>query len=431
MAESEFVYGIDDRPPLRYAVLYGLQWAVIIFPALIIVATLCGDALHLGAKHRVHFLQLTLLTSGIVTVIQSLWGHRYPLLDGPATALLLTFLVMVPQGLPVIQGGLILGGALLILLVLLRQLDRVLTLTTPNVVGVILMLIAFTILPYLTRTMTGANDSNPAGNVPVFLVSLGLVVGMAALGCRLKGLWKTVALLVGIILGSAVFALMGHLMWRDFFAAAWVDLPHAYTSPYPEFHWPALLAFAAAYLAVIVNNLGSIQGVAAITDTSRLRAGFSRGILINGIAGVCCGLLGIVGTVSYSMSPGVILANRVASRFAVAGCGVILVLAAFIPKLAGLLALAPAPVVGAALCVAMGGQIGAGLSIVAEKKMSSRDYMVVGIPVLIGTLISFLPKEFLASTPSMARVFLGNGLVVGIFMVMLLEHVVLREGKKA
>src|SRR4030042_7115504 len=90
------------------------------------------------------------------------------------------------------------------------------------------------------------------------------------------------------------------------------------------------------------------------------------------------------------MSPGVILVNRVASRFAIAYCGVILVVAAFIPKLAALLALVPSPVVGAALCVAMGGQVGVGIAMVASKKMTSRDYFVVGIPLLLGHLVGFL-----------------------------------------
>ena len=72
--------------------------------------------------------------------------------------------------------------------------------------------------------------------------------------------------------------------------------------------------------------------------------------------------------VSYSMSPGVILATRVSSRYATAACGVILIIAAFVPKLAALLSLIPAPVVGAALFVAMGVQVGAGLGIVAAGK---------------------------------------------------------------
>jgi uracil permease len=428
MAESRYIYDIDENPPLRYAVVYGLQWTVIMFPALIIVVNLAGGALGLDIGGKVRFLQLTLLASGIFTFAQSLWGHRYPLIDGPATALLLTFLVAAPQGLDVIQGGEILGGAMLVGVALTGALNKALRLITPNVVGVILMLIAFTLLPYLTQTMSGANPAHPEGEALVLSVSLFLVVGMAALAYRLKGFLKTIALLIGIVIGTGLFYLMGRMEGREVLTAAWVSTPGRIVGLAPSFYWPAVAAFAAAYLAVIVNSLGSIQGVASITTSDRISPAIRRGVLLNGVAGALCGLFGIVGLVTYSLGPGVILANRVASRFAVTHCGVILVVAAFVPKLAALLAVIPAPVVGAALCVAMGGQVGAGLAIITEKGLTNRDYFVVGLPVIIGTIIGYLPKDLLAPLPTAVQVFFGNGLIAGIFLVLLLEHAVLRNG---
>jgi uracil permease len=152
---------------------------------------------------------------------------------------------------------------------------------------------------------------------------------------------------------------------------------------------------------------------------------------LNGLGGIGCGLLGLVGLVSYSMSPGVILANRVASRFAVAWCGAILIVAAFVPKLAAALALVPPPVVGAALCSAMGAQVGAGLAVVTSGMPSIRDYFVVGLPLLIGTMVSFLPEPFMAVVNPSIRIFLGNGLIVGIFLVLILEHLVMRKRRES
>jgi uracil permease len=178
---------------------------------------------------------------------------------------------------------------------------------------------------------------------------------------------------------------------------------------------------------VIVNTLGSLQGIAAITDKERLPKATQRGILINGIAGVSCGVLGVVGTVSYSMGPGVILVNRVASRYAVTYCGAILLVATFLPKLAALLALVPEPVVGAALCVGLGGQVGVGISTVASQELQSRDYFVVGLPVLLGTLVGFLPQGLVDALPGWIQLFVANSLITGITLVLVLEHVLLRK----
>jgi xanthine/uracil permease len=426
---SDYLYALDDRLPLWSGLLYGLQWAAIMFPSLIIAAALAGQALGLDPQAQVRFLQLTLFVSGAFSMLQTLWGHRYPLLEGPATALLLTFIALASQGVQVIQGGLILGGLLLVVIGLLRGLDQMIRFFTPNVVGVILLLIAFTLLPHLMPHVIGADGAHPAGQVTVFGWSIMLVLVIAALSRWLQGFWQTLAMFLGVVVGTLLFAMLGRLDWQGVLAAPWVASPARWMPALPHFNWPAMLAFALAYLAVIVNSLGSIQGIANITDLKRLPASLNRGILVNGLAGVCCGLAGIVGTVSYSMSPGVVLVSRVASRFGITFCGGILVVAAFVPKLAALLALVPAPVVGAALCVGLGGQVGAGLAIITahQRKLTGRDYLVVGVPVIVGTMVSILPHGFLAALPAAGQVFVGNGLIVGIVLVLSLEHLLLRQ----
>lgn len=429
MKPESYVYGTDERLPVHRGILYGLQWAFIAFPGVIIAASLCGKALDLESAERIRFLQLSLLTTGMFTFVQTLWGHRYPLIEGPSTALILTFILLVPFGLPAIQGGTIIGGILLVLLVLSKQLRRIIRLFTPNVVGVILMLIAFGLLAPLLTFIIGVSDAYPQGEALIMVVSLGLILFIATLSYHLKGFWKTISILCGMILGALVFLLLGRLDWEHAATAAWISVPTGWFESSPTLYWPAVFAFACAYLAVVVNSLGSLQGVAAITDEERLPAGITKGIFVNGISGIVCGLLGVVGTVSYSVSPGVILVNRVASRFALTYCSIILLLAVFLPKLSALLAIIPLPVVGSTLCVAMGGQVGAGIAVIAAQGITSRDYFVVGLPVLVGTLVGFFPSGLFETLPGFFPVFLGNSLIVGIVMVLLLEHVLWREKK--
>ena len=433
MDSPDYLYRIDERPPFWRGILYGLQWAAIMFPSLLIVANLCSGALGFVPGAEIRFLQWSLLISGAFCAVQSLWGHRYPLLDGPATALLLTFIALAPHGIAAIQGGLIFGGLLLVGISLTRVLPRLTRIFTPNVVGVILLLIAFTLLPHLVPRLIGVDPVHPYGQYAIFTISVALVLLIATLSRWLSGFWQTLAMFLGIVLGTLLFGLMGRLDWQSVGAARWVAVPDQWMPALPVFYWPALLAFALAYLAVVVNSLGSIQGIAGITDLKRLPTALNRGILVNGLAGICCGLVGIVGLVSYSMSPGVVLISRVASRFTIAFCGVILMLAALLPKLAALLAIVPAPVVGAALCVGLGGQVGAGLQIITAggRGLSGRDYLVVGLPVILGAVIGILPPPFLADLPTGLQVLLGNGLIVGIVLVLPLEHLLLRESKKS
>jgi len=427
MPKESYIYDLDDRLPVPNGILYGLQWAVVTFPFAIISATICGAALNLSPAANIRFLQLTIFTTGLFSFLQTLVGHRYPLVEGPSTAVILTFILLVPFGLPAVQGGMIIGGLLLIVLVLTKQLEKVIKLFTPNVVGVIVMLIAFGLLPSIIRFITGVSRTNPQGEALSTLISLGLIIFIATLSYWLKGFWKTISTLIGMTVGTLVFFFLGRLNGHDLLTASWVSFSTRWFESIPAFYWPAALAMGCSYLAVIVNSLGSLQGIAAITDKERLPQATQKGILINGVSGIVCGILGVAGTVSFSWSPGLILVNRVASRSLVTYCGIIVLLATFLPKLAALLALVPAAVVGAVLCVAMGGQVGVAISILAAQEFTPRDYFVVGIPVFLGTLVGFLPSALFETLPSFSKVFLGNSLIVGMITVLLLEHVLMRK----
>ncbi len=427
MDQPRYTYDLDDRPPLGLAVLYALQWAIIIFPVFITAAVLPSRILHMGPGEEVRFLQLILLSSGVFTSVQCLWGHRYPLIDGPSTALLLTFLLIAPYGFHAVQAGQIVGGLLLMMAVAFLKPDRIISVMTPNVIGVILMLVSFTLLPFLGSLMSGADNTPDERAAARFLLSVGLVLLMAAMAYRFRGFLKTIWLLFGMLIGTAFFFALEPPSFGHLLESSWFSFPPDIIPSKPELTVSAVLAFAVSYVAVVVNSIGSVQAIANITEGGRLPAAIPRGLFLNGVAGIFCGLTGTIGLVSYSTSPGIVLSMRVASRFPVAWCGVLFVFAAFIPKLAALFALVPPPVIGAALCTAMSVQVGAALEIVTRSGMEQRSYFIVGLPVVLGTLIGFLPQHTINELPQALRVFLGNGLTFGILMVLFLEHVLMRR----
>jgi uracil permease len=123
--------------------------------------------------------------------------------------------------------------------------------------------------------------------------------------------------------------------------------------------------------------------------------------------------------------------TRVGSRYPVTFCGIFLCLLAFFHKVLVFLMSIPPSVVGAALLAAMASQVGAGVSILTRlgKGMDSRDYLVVGLPILLGGVITLLPETFFQTLSPGLQAFLKNGLAVGIVSVLFLEHVFLRKGK--
>jgi xanthine/uracil permease len=425
-------YNLDDLPPWSSMTLYGLQWALIFLPSLMILAVIASEYAGLAPAEKVLFFQRVLITCGGVMILQTLWGHRYPLLDGPSSALLLAFIIFAPQGIPVIQGGMILGGIYLVLLSASGLMRFWKPLFTDPVIGVILILVAITLLPYLVPMIIGVGPRHPHGEPLVFAVSLATVILIALLSHWLSGFPKTIALFLGIILGTLGLAAMGRLKPGPLEEALWFSVPQPLFPSFPQFSWNAALAFLLAYLAVVMNAVGSIYSVGEVVGKEGIEKRVSRGIGLTGVGGIAGGALGVIGTVSFALSPGIVLVTRVGSRFPLTLCGAIILSLAFFQKLTALMTAIPSSVVGAAMMIGLAAQIGAGISIFARKAepLSGRDYLVIGLPILMGGLVSILPEGFFQDLPGAIRGLLKNGLVVGIVLVLLLEHVLLPDRGK-
>ena len=428
---KRFRYQLDQKVPALEVIVYGIQWAIMIFPGLLVITDIAAGVLHLSIVAKAHFFQYLLVISGVFTVFQTLVGHRYPIQEGPSTAVLLAYIGVAPYGIGAIQGGLIAGGLLILLIGLSKQTRKINRYFTPNVTGVILLLIAFCLLPFLLPRLLGISGHNPAGSHLTAVVSFSLIIFIAMLSHWLKGYLQTTAVLIGVIVGYFVFSFMGKIDFTVIAKTPWLAIPGHEWSSSPVLFWPAIVSFAFAYLAVVINSIGSIQGTAAVVGERDIDNSIDRGIALNGLGGIVAGLFGVVGTVSYSSSPGVVLATRIASRFALTACGVFLVLTGLIPKLAAAFASVPGSVVGAALCVAIGFQIGAGIDVITGrgKKLTVRDYLVIGLPLIVGTIVSMVPESFFAGLPAALAVIISNGLVLGIIMVLVLEHGLLRKKK--
>jgi len=421
------MYGLDEFPPFLRTLFYGFQWTMIFLPIITLVSTILIPHLGLQGNEKVLFFQRLLIVTGALMVLQTLWGHRYPILDGPASALLLTSIVLAPQGIPVIQGGMIAGGIFLILLSAFGWMRYLQGLFTDNVIGVILILIALTLIPFLAPMVIGSEPVRPHGDPFIFLISCLVVCMIALLSHWLKGFLKTISMFLGILTGTALMAAYGKVDISGINDAAWFSMPSPLICGSPQFSLPAIIAFIVAYLAVLVNVVGSIYGIGEVVGKAEIDLRVKRGVAATGVGGLATGVLGVIGTVSYSISPGVVLITRVGSRYAVTVCGILLFSLAFFQKLLALLTSIPPSIIGAVMVAAMAAQIGVGISVLTRSgtPLTPRDYMIIGIPLLMGVTVSILPEAFFYTITPMFSSLLRNGLVVGVLLVLLLEHLLL------
>jgi xanthine/uracil permease len=311
---------------------------------------------------------------------------------------------------------------------------RISRLFTPNVVGSILMLVALTLLPFAYPLLVGMSKARPHGEVGICGISLLIILFVSLLSHWVRGFVQTTSMLAGIFFGLILFLLRGDVSFDMVREAGWVALPSSLPGGWPAFSLPAVLSMVFTYLAVLVNTVGSIQGMAGIVGKENLDARLNRGTGMTGAGGLAAAGLGVVGLVSVSMSSGVVLVSRVASRHVLTASGALMIACAFIPKIWALLTAIPPSVTAAVLFVALSSQLMAGIGVMmtGKREIERREYFTVGLPLLLGTTVAILPKPFFQLFPSLLAPLVSNGLVVGILFSLLLEHVLFRpRGRRA
>ena len=397
-------FNLNDRPGFFPMLMYGLQWWIVSIPCVVIIGIIVARLHYTDQVEQIFYMQKLFGIMGLAIIVQMLWGHRLPLVIGPASVLLIGILSTVSIGVEGIYTSLMIGGGILTLLAFSGLLSRLQAVCAPRIIVVILCLIAFTLSPVILRLIFAGNS------FVLFHLFFALLLALAMILANklLKGIWKSIVVLGGILVGSMVYySVMG------FPETGGIQAGHeGYFGLWSwKFDLGAVLSFFFCFIALIVNELGSIQAVGRMIGADHMERRTTRGVGITGLANVVSGALGIVGPVDYSMSPGIIAATGCASRFP----------------------LIPGVVMGAVLLYLMASQLSAGMQMmIREKAVDGFDGgIVVGFSLMVALLLSFAPDEALNSIPALIRPIVGNGFVMGVITVLILEHLIFRAGKKA
>lgn len=423
-------YRLEDHPSFAENIIYGLQWLAVTIPAVIILGKILGSLEGTGAA-EVLYMQKLFAVMAVSLLVQIFWGHRLPLVIGPATVLLIGILASQSSSSAAIYTSILICGILLSILAISGLFAYLRQLFTPRVVAVILLLVAFTIIPTILNLITsGSANSLPAQNLSFVLVFIFLLFVAQRF---LTGLWKSTLILWAMIIGSVAYALVNPI---------WLQGANAYGLPVLGGFFnqmtttlvidPGLIiAFILCFLGLSINDLGSIQAVGTVLQADKMPERITRGISFTGLGNTLAGFMGVIGPVNFSFSPGVIASTGCAARSTLVPAGVIMLLLAFLPRTLYYLSFIPEVVIGCILLFIMCTQVAAGLSsaFAAMEEPVFDHALLIALPILIGILVAFLPADVVATFPSQLRPIFGNGFVMGVLASLLLEHVIFRTGK--
>lgn len=428
MSRFKLRYGLEEAPPPGQLAAFGLQWLAISVPTVIIIGNVVAGLHSFDAAARVAYIQKLFFVSGAALLVQILWGHRLPLIMGPAAVLLVGVAASLGRTPEAVYTAVLIGGAALAAVGATGMFGYLKKLFTPRVVASILILIAFTLTPTITGLVLGPEvQAHPLKKLSFSIL---LVLVMFVANRSLKGIWKSTLIVWAIIAGA-----LAHLLIFPAKTAAGGPGLQPAAAFYQDLHFNLvvdpgiLIAFLVCYLALSINDLGSIQSVGEMLGLQDMPGRITRGISITGLAGVLSGFFGVIGPVNYSMSPGVIASTGCASRFTLIPSALGLLALAFMPGAIVFLGGIPSTVVGSVLIYIMCSQIAAGLLVAfgSGDGFDLESGLVLGLPLMLGIIISFLPVQVLATFPAAVRPVMGNGFVIGVLSVLIMEHVIYRS----
>lgn len=412
-------YNVDDKLPAGQLALYSVQWFVL---CIAVVATSVFVAQG-TPEDKLFYAQKLFAVMGIAGLVQVVWGHRLPLVVGPAAVLLVGVLSSLGAGADssAIYSSVAMGGVLVTLLSIGGLMRYVQRLFTPRIIVVILMLIAFTLTPTIANALVFSGGSEDERMFGLIFAVVG-VVAMVVLNRTLRGVAKSLVIPIALVAGSVAYFILFDIPEHTGSAAS---LEGMFIEEF-TFDWGLVTAFAICYIALIINDIGSMESLGAMLGIKDMDRRTKRGIRLTGIMNIVAGGMGVLGPVNYSMSPGVIASTGCASRYALIPATVILALCGLSPDVIWVLTAIPAPVIGVILLFLMGTQLAASFEML-QSTQSARtfsDGLTMGLPLMVAMLFQLMPKGI---APAVVEPLLGNGFAMGVITVIVMEHILNRS----
>ena len=407
----------------------GIMWTIITLSFVVILGTMITALYPYSPAEITWYLQKLLFITGAATIVQTLFGHRLPAVFGPSAILIVGATAsadFVPEA---FTTALLISAAFGMLIPLTGIMPYISKLFTPRIIAAILMLIPITLIPSITAMLfNGAEPGSVTAKI-VFITIFTLTLFYA--NAKLKGFVKATLLLWSLICGSIAYFLCFRGLGEIAGSTGMASSESFSLFIEPVFVPGVIISVLICYLALITNDIGSIQSVSEIIHAKGTSKRLENGITITGLMNIISGACGVIGGVNYSISTGMLLDTKNAAKIALVPAGIIMMVVACIPPLLTLFDAVPTLVTGCLVIFMLTSQFSAALhlflTIHLKKTYAFQTGILIATGILVGTAITLMPAAVLSEIPIAIRPIFGNGFLIGVIVIMVMEHIIYKD----
>jgi len=389
MTPSSGVHPVDEVLPPQQMASYGLQHVLVLYAGAVAVPLILGGALGLAPAQVVTLINANLLTSGIATLIQTLgfwkFGARLPLVQA-CSFIALAPMIMIGKeyGLPHVFGAVIAGGAITVLLA--PAISRLLRFFPPVVIGSLITVIGISLMPAAAIWLGGGNPDAPDfGSAPNLLLGLATVAITLGIYARFGGFVGNLAVLLGLVAGTAIAAVFGLTDFAQVGHAAWFEFSAPFAFGLPAFGLAPILIMTLAMMVIMAETTGNCLAIGQIVGRPATPTTLGNAFRADGLSTMIGGVFNSFPYNAFTQNTGLIALSGIRSRYVVASAGAIMVLMGLFPKLGALIASVPRPVLGGCAIVMFGMTTVAGIQELSRVRFEgTRNAIVVAVSVSVG-----------------------------------------------
>ncbi|XER14546.1 Uric acid transporter UacT [Sporomusa aerivorans] len=435
MQDKQLKHPVDEMLPFGQLFTYGLQHVLAMYAGAVAVPLIIANALGLSKEQLIYLINADLFTCGIATLIQTLgfWnmGIRIPIIQGVTFAAVTPMIIIgKTHGLTGIYGSIMVAG--LVTYLMSPYFSRLIRFFPPVVTGTIITIIGVTLMPVAVRWAAGGNPAaKDFAAFPYICMALVTLVLVLFFYRYFKGFLSNIAVLLGLICGTAIAAMLGMVNFSQVSTAAWIGVTTPFAFGLPTFDLASIVAMILVMLVVMTETTGDCIAVGEIIEKPVTKEDLTRGLRADGFSTILGGILNSFPYTAFAQNVGLVGLTRVKSRFVVAAAGAILVILGLFPKVAAVIAAIPNPVLGGA-GIAMFGMVAAsGIKTLSKVQFDgTHNIMVVAISMGIGMITLAVPN-FYHNFPNWAQVILHSGITAGSVTAIILNAILNGTDKPA
>ena len=411
------------------AAILGLQHLLAMYSGSILVPIIIATSLGYSTEQLTYLISTDIFMCGVATFLQlqlnKHFGIGLPIVLGVAFQSVAP-LIMIGQshGSGAMFGALIASGIYVILVS--GVFAKIADLFPSIVTGSVITTIGLTLIPVAIGNM-GNNVPEPTGQ-SLLLAAITVVI-ILLINIFTKGFIKSISILIGLVVGTAIAASMGLVDFSPVAAAPIVHIPTPLYFGTPTFEISSIVMMCIIATVSMVESTGVYLALSDITNdpinSTRLRNGYRA----EGLAVLLGGIFNTFPYTGFSQNVGLVKLSGIKTRLPIYYAAGFLVLLGLLPKFGALAQIIPSPVLGGAMLVMFGFVSIQGMQILARVDFANNEHNFLIAAVSISAGVGLNNSNLFVSMPTAFQMFFSNGIVVASLLAIVL-NAVLNHKKK-